>query len=106
MSIRLDSTGMPVARTSTTGDRIERVENLEIVDHQVEDDVDVEAARREHGETLNLDEARRRPRPRAAPHRRVVELDVPDRQDPRPSAASISRSASARLEAIGFSTST
>ena len=46
------------------GDRagVERVQDLQVVDHQVEHHVDVEAARREDRQPLDLDEARRRSR--------------------------------------------
>ena len=86
----------------------ERQHDVEIVNHQVEDDVDVEAALGKRAEPVDLDEARiGQQRPRRG-DRRIEALGVPDRQDS--AAASRPRRSSRRLRramrAIGFSTST
>src|SRR5262249_37226848 len=61
--------------------RVEGVQDLEVVDHQVEDDVDVETARGEDGETLDFEEARRSADSQERLDGRVVELDVADGED-------------------------
>ena len=59
----------------------EREDDVDVVDHEVHDDVDVEAARREGREPVALDEARlRHDILRAARDGRVEALDVADLQ--------------------------
>ena len=56
MSILSVSTGIPTARTSSTGPPASACDDLEVVDHEVEDDVHVEAPSREDAEPVGLDE--------------------------------------------------
>src|SRR6185436_1882518 len=56
-------------------------DDVEVVDHQVQDDVDVEAARGERAQPVNLDEARGRDGRLQDVHRRVEALDVADLED-------------------------
>ena len=62
MSMRGDSTGTPTASMAATSVPIGREQHVEVVDHQVEHDVDVEAALAEAAEAVHLDEAGRRRR--------------------------------------------
>ena len=67
MSTRPVSTGTPTASIDSTSDADERQHDVEIVNHQVEDDVDVEAAIRKRAEPVHLDEARVRRRATVPP---------------------------------------
>ena len=108
MSIRGVSTGTPTASTLTDRLADERQQQVEVVDHQVEHDVDVEAALGERAEPVHLDEARLRAAARAPPSTAGLKRSVwpTARRTPRAAAAAIRRSASATVRAIGFSTST
>ena len=57
MSMSGVRTAVPAARTSTAGLAGEGRGDLEVVDHQVQDDVHVEAPRREHAQAMHLEEA-------------------------------------------------
>ena len=57
MSTRPVSTGTPTASIDSTSGLHERQHDVEIVNHQVEDDVDVEAALGKRAEAMDLDEA-------------------------------------------------
>ena len=83
-------------------------DDLEVVDHQVQHDVDVEAARREDAEPLGLDEDRVLDPGQNGLHGRVVALDVADlRARGRARARrATSASASRPVAVIGFSTRT
>src|SRR5260221_3335701 len=62
-------------------DRLRAVEgedDVEVVDHQVQHDVDVEAAGRERAQAMHLDEARLRDRGQEDVGGRIEALDVPD----------------------------
>ena len=86
----------------------QRQDDVEVVDHQVEDDVDVEAALGERAEPVHLDEPRRRDQRQHRRDRRVVAFRLPDGQrrarSARPQRAARPPPSSER--AIGFSTST
>ncbi len=56
MSTLGERTGRPTARTSRTGLATKRENDVEVVDHEVEDDVDVERARGEDAEAMGLEE--------------------------------------------------
>ena len=58
MSVRGVSTCTPTASTDTTSESHQRQQQVEVVNHQVEDDVDVEAALRKGAEPVDLDEPR------------------------------------------------
>ena len=108
MSTRPVSTGTPTASIDSTSALHQRQHDVEIVNHQVEDDVDVEAALGKRAEPVHFDEARiGEQRPRGL-DRRVEALGVADGQQRRPLSppAAIISSASASDRAIGFSTST
>ena len=58
MSTRPVSTGTPTASIDVDVGFDERQHDVEVVDHQVEDDVDVEAALGKRAEAVDLDEPR------------------------------------------------
>ena len=58
MSTRPVSTGTPTASIDSTSDRHQRQDDVEVVDHQVEHDVDVEAALGKGAQAMHLDEPR------------------------------------------------
>ena len=58
MSTRPVSTGTPTASIASTSDLHQRQHDVEIVNHQIEDDVDVEAALGKRAEPMDLDEPR------------------------------------------------
>ncbi len=99
MSIRGESTGDPGRADLGHRAAVEGVEDLEVVDHQVEDDVDVEAARREDPQPLHLDEARRRCRPPSSACTAGLKNSMWPTASTRPAgdARSSRRSASSRL---------
>ena len=108
MSVRGVSTFTPTASIDTTSDFTDVEQQIEVVNHQVEDDVDVQAALRKRAEPVDLDETRIRHERQRRDHRRIEPLRMPGRQHRcrARAAASISRSASASDDASGFSTST
>ena len=53
------STGTPTASIDTTSALHQRQDDVEVVDHQVEHDVDVEAALGKRAEPMHFDEPRR-----------------------------------------------
>jgi hypothetical protein len=57
-------------------------DNLDVVDHQIENDVDIQAATGEGPEPIHLDEDRRADHRERGHDRRVVPFDVADRQHP------------------------
>ena len=59
MSIFGVSTGTPTASTLTTSDAIDGQHDVEVVNHDVENHVDVEAALGKSAEPVHLDEPRR-----------------------------------------------
>ena len=67
MSTDAVSTGTPTLSTAITSRRHEALDDVEVVDHEVEDDVDVGAAVDERREPMALDEARLASRPRPPP---------------------------------------
>ena len=74
------STGTPIASTLTTSVRVDGQHDVEIVNHDVEDDVDVEAALGKPAQPVDLDEARRLSIGSAACDGRIESLGVADRQ--------------------------
>ena len=56
----------------------DRQDDVEIVNHEIEDDVDVEAAIGERAEPVHFDEARARDEPQRDGDRRIVPLGVAD----------------------------
>ena len=72
------STGTPTASIDSHVGPHERQDDVEIVNHQVEHDVDVEAAIRERAQPMHLDEARRRDQRQHGRDGRVVSFRVPD----------------------------
>ena len=58
------------------------LQDLQVVDHQVENDVHVETARRERAQALDFDEARAGAGIEQRLDGRVVELDMPHGKDP------------------------
>ena len=60
MSAVSDSTGTPTASTRSSGAVDHAEDDVEVVDHQVEDDVDLGAALGERRQAMALDEARLR----------------------------------------------
>ena len=97
MSVRGVSTFTPTASIDTTSDSTERQQQIEVVNHQVEDHVDVEAALRKRAEPVNFDEPRVATRAAAPPPPPGLNRSVwpAASTTPRRAAASISRSASA-----------
>ena len=108
MSTNGVSTGTPTADTLRHTAAHERANEVDVVDHQVEHDRDVGAARIERRQPIALDEPRRCRRTAARAHGAVEALDVARLQARRPSARAIASSASASssVAAIGFSIST
>ena len=114
MSIFGVSTGTPTASTADDLAAVDRHDDVEVVNHDVEDDVDVEAALRKAAESMDLDEARRAdersapppsaglnrsvcPTPRIAPGaRRPAPASRPLRRPTRPSASRRARRCRAR----------
>ena len=105
MSTRGVSTGTPTASIARPRRVDDRQDHVEVVDHQVEDDVDVEAPLRERAEAMDLDEPRHVRSGRAA-DRRIEPLGVPTASITPRARAGDQASASATDRAIGFSTST
>ena len=66
---------------------VHRQDDVDVVDHQVENHVDVEAAPRKGAEPVHLDEARRHPQLRKGVERRVETLHVTDLEDALPLAS-------------------
>ncbi len=69
MSTRPVSTGTPTASMRLDLGSHERQHDVEVVNHQVEDDVDVEAALGERAEAMDFDEPRIRRQAAARPRR-------------------------------------
>ena len=67
MSILGVSTGTPTASIADHRRIDDRQDDVEVVNHQIEHDVDVEAAFRERAEPVDLDEPRRPPGAPAPP---------------------------------------
>ena len=107
MSTRPVSTGTPTASIDSTSDFDERQHDVEVVNHQVEDDVDVEAALGKRAEAMDLDEPRIGQQRARGGDRRIEALGVADGEHARraSAAAAIISSASSSDRAIGFSTS-
>ena len=81
MSTRGVSTGTPTASMALTSSPTRFEHEVEIMDHQVEHDIDVEAALGKRAQSVNFDESglpNQRPHPF---HRRIEALRVTDRQD-------------------------
>ena len=72
------STATPTASTADDVGRHDRQHDVEIVNHQVEDDVDVEAAIRKRAQPVHLDEPRMIEQRPDGRDRRVVALRVAD----------------------------
>ena len=81
MSTRSDRTSIPTARTSRTGLGIEGVEDLQVVNHQVQHHIHIQAARAEGRHPFDFDEARPTTRSQQCLDGRIVELDVAHRQN-------------------------
>ena len=88
--------------------RAQMSKHVDVVDHQVQHHVHVEAARAEHAEPVNLEEERKGARP--FPEAMTAGLNLPGvpiwRMRLLPSAASMSRCGRFQSGAMGFSTST
>ena len=85
----------------------QRQDDVHIVDHQVEDDVDVEAPLGERTQAVDLDESRIAQQRARRGDGWIEALGLAHGEERlRSAAAAIMSSASARLRAIGFSTST
>ena len=78
------STGTPIASTPTTSVPIDRQDDVQIVNHHVEDDVDVQAAIGEPAQPVDLDEPRRPQNRQRRLNRRVEPLACARRREPRP----------------------
>ena len=108
MSTRPVSTGTPTASIDSTSDFDQRQDDVEIVDHQVEDDVDVEAPLGKRAEAMDLDEPRIGQQRARRGDGRIEALGLADGED----SARLRRRRDHRrrprraLRAIGFSTST
>ena len=74
------STGTPTASIDVDLRLDQRQDDVEVVNHQVEHDVDVEAALGKRAEPMDLDEPRRRDERQHGGDRRVVALGVADGQ--------------------------
>ena len=81
MSSRSVRTARPAARISFGRPPDELEHHLEVVDHQVPNDVHVGAPPGEGAEPVHLDEPRLREHPERRLDGRVVALDVPDLDD-------------------------
>ncbi len=81
MSIFGVSTGTPTASMPATGESTTRQDDVEVVNHQVEHDVDVEAAIGKRAEAMHLDEPRSDEAPARGLDGRIEALGVPDRDD-------------------------
>ena len=108
MSTNGVSTGTPTADTDVTRAADERAHEIDVVDHQIEHDGDVRAARIERREPVALDEPRRVDVRQRRAHGAIEPLDVAGLHHARRCARAIASSASASssVVAIGFSIST
>ena len=80
MSTRPVNTGMPTASIVSTSGGNERQRDVEVVNHQVEHDVDIEAAFGKGAEAVHFDEAWIDENLPRRGHRRVEPLGVTDRE--------------------------
>ena len=108
MSRPEEKTEVPTASIETMGDADQALDQVDVVDHQVEHDVDVGAALAERREPMGLDEARRAQRAGERQDRRIESLEVADLQDAADLRAASSTAPGPRsiVSVIGFSTST
>ena len=107
MSTRGVRTGTPTASTAIDLGVVHREHDVEVVDHHVEDDVDVEAALGKPAQPVHLDEAGRRDDGSAAATAGLKRSVWPTASTaPNRSARASIASASASVAAIGFSTRT
>ena len=82
MSRRAESTGTPTASTPISGRSDQLLDQVDVVDHQVEDHVDVGAARLERRQAMGLDEQRRAQHVGERHERGVEALEMADLEDP------------------------
>ena len=81
MSTLPERMGNPTARTSLTGEFTKREHNVEIVNHEVEDDINVERSRREYAEAVNFKKHRTRDYGKSGAYGGIEALKVSDLHD-------------------------